>query len=67
MNMARVIDGVVTNIEVVSEEWLDLNQPNSDVLFVVYGDDNPAHIGLSWDQINGFEQPIPIDPNDITP
>lgn len=62
MNIAKVIDGKVVNIEVASQEWIDANYPNADgAIFVPIKDSETAHIGLSWSIEDGFEQP-PLPP-----
>jgi len=48
MNIARIINGTVVNIEVADQEWLDA-QDDPDVTFVPYGDEAPAYIGGTWD------------------
>lgn len=58
MNIARVIDGIVVNLEVADQEWIDANTPSSDgAIFVPIPDWNPGHIGLGWNETDGFEQP----------
>jgi hypothetical protein len=57
MNIARIADGVVTNIEVADDEWIAANQGIDAFTFVAYTDENPGHIGLSWTEEEGFEQP----------
>lgn len=56
MNVARVKDGVVVNFEVVDRAWLDANN-DAGVKFVPYSDESPAHLGLGYTEIEGFEQP----------
>ena len=51
---ARVVDGIVKNIELANEEWIK-NQNDSNTVFVLMQDDDIAHIGLSWTKENGFE------------
>tara|TARA_B110000858_G_scaffold90866_1_gene105034 strand:- start:187 stop:480 length:294 start_codon:yes stop_codon:yes gene_type:complete len=58
MNIARVIDGVVVNLEVADAEWIDANTPSPDgAIFTPIPDGNPGHIGLGWSETDGFEQP----------
>ena len=60
MNLARVRDGVVVNIEVADTEWLSAAQAtkNDDsVELIEYTDDAPAHIGYRYNPEQGFEQP----------
>ena len=57
MNIARVVDGIVVNIEVASQEWVAA-QDDPGVAFIEYTDANPAHIGLAFDSKTGvFAQP----------
>lgn len=59
MVIARVISGVVVNLEVADEEWLSANADSPDgAVFVVVPDGTLATIGLHWDEVNGFEQPV---------
>jgi hypothetical protein len=48
VNIARVIDGIVVNIEVASQEWLDA-QDDPGIVFVPYTDADPAPTGGTWD------------------
>lgn len=58
MNIARVIDGVVVNLEVADQGWIDANTPSPDgAVFVQINDWETAHMGLRWDEVGGFEQP----------
>lgn len=60
MNVARVHNGVVVNIEVADTEWLRAAQAtkNDDgVELIEYTDAAPAHIGYGYDRARGFEQP----------
>lgn len=64
MNIARIDakSSKVVNIEIASPEWVKENaDPTGPWIFVEYTDTNPAHIGLSWEPIGGFEQPIVKD------
>ena len=47
MNIARIKDGTVINIEVAGQEWIDAQDDPS--AFVPYADDAPARIGDRWD------------------
>lgn len=71
MNIARIDakTSKVVNIEVASLEWIKENaDPNGEFIFVESTDDNPAHIGLSWEPIGGFEQPpVPEMPEGFSP
>lgn len=58
LNIARIVDGVVVNIEVADQDWLQQNTAeNGEFQLVVYHDENPAHIGLGWSLESGFQQP----------
>lgn len=58
MKIARVLDGIVVNIEVASPEWLTDNSAGSDgSVLVPYEDSDVVHIGLGWSAATGFEQP----------
>ena len=60
-NVARVKDGQVVNVEVMSDDAASTLAPGEQ--FVPYDDANPAHIGYGYDAATGFEQPLPtIDP-----
>jgi hypothetical protein len=48
MNIARISNGIVINIEVADQEWIDA-QEDPAVVFVAYSDDAPAFIGAAWD------------------
>jgi hypothetical protein len=61
MNIARIDADTsrVVNIEVATLEWIKENaDPNGPFLFVPSPEDRPAWIGLGWEPIGGFEQPI---------
>lgn len=57
MRIARIRNGIVENIEVADQAWLDAQHLDPDTIFIPYTDDNPAHIGLGWTKEAGFEQP----------
>lgn len=59
MNIARIRNGIVINIEVADQEWIDANQGTDGCTFVEYTNEQPAHIGFGWTEANGFEQPPP--------
>jgi hypothetical protein len=58
MNIARVVDGYVVNIEVADQEWIDA-QDDPAVTFVPYIDDKPAYVGGTWD---GTQFMPPVSP-----
>ena len=69
MNIARIDAATnrVVNIEVADLEWIKENaDPDGPFVFVEYDDTNPAHVGLAWDSIGGFEQPITKTEADIS-
>lgn len=58
VNIARINgDGIVINVEIADAEWLGEERTRTADALIPYTDDNPAHIGLSWDPVTGFEQP----------
>lgn len=58
MNVARILNGIVINIEVADQEWFEANSVGSDgSILIPYTNEQPAYIGLSWSKENGFEQP----------
>ena len=57
MDIARIVDGVIVNIEVADVAWIEANtDPTGRTLFVPFDVDNPAIVGLGWEPIGGFEQ-----------
>lgn len=71
MNIAHVVDGVVTAIEVADNEWLEGNrEAYPDKTFVVVPDGIYPTIGTTYNDIDGFDDlwrspdPLaPVDPN----
>ena len=61
VDIARIKDGVVANIEVATQEWIDENMGIDGYTFVFITKENPAHIGLGWSELSGFEQPPIVD------
>jgi hypothetical protein len=59
MNVARIIDGIVVNIEVADPAWIASNDDVDGVRIIPYTDEQPAYIGLGWNESDGFEQPAP--------
>ena len=55
--IARIRDGIVVNIEMAHQEWIDDNQGLEGFTFVPYTSEQPAWIGLGWTKAGGFEQP----------
>lgn len=51
---AVIENGIVQNIIVGVEDEVVAANPTK---YVEYFKESPAHIGLSWDSVNGFEQP----------
>jgi hypothetical protein len=56
MNIARIVNGTVINIESASQEWIDA-QDDPDVTLVAYTDHAPAGIGATWDG-KAFTAPV---------
>lgn len=57
MNIARIADGIVINIEVADASWIAQNDGVDGLRFIPYTDEQPAWIGLAWSELDGFEQP----------
>lgn len=58
MNVARIKDGIVVNIEVADEAWVVAHDGEDGYTFIAYEDTDPRpHIGLTWSKRGGFEQP----------
>jgi hypothetical protein len=69
MKVAKIKNGIVVNLEEVSEEWFLENNSNDEYVYVETGEletcqrqglpraRNVAHIGLRWSPEIGFEQP----------
>ena len=62
MNIARIArdTGIVVNIEVADQAWIDAHVDDPDFIFVPYTAGTPAVVGLGWDPVTGFEQPPPV-------
>jgi len=56
--VARIESGVVANVELAGQDWLDAHAGDAGVVL----DDpiHPASIGLGYDPVTGFEQPAPV-------
>lgn len=59
MNVARIENGVVANIEVAEQDWIDECAANG-ITLVPYGD-QPIQAGMSWSEADGFGPP-PLTP-----
>lgn len=60
MNIARIANGVVTNIEVAEPEWVKAHEHDHGVTFVAYNPDTEApYIGYEWNAAEGFQPPPP--------
>lgn len=60
LRIARIdlASGLVVNVEMAAQDWLDAHADDADYLFVEDADpDQPAVIGLGYDPGTGFEQP----------
>jgi len=58
MNIAKINKKtkIVENLETAPDlQWVKENS-NEEFLYVAYDNENPAYIGLSWSEENGFEQ-----------
>lgn len=60
MDIARIKDGVVVNIEVADQDWLDAHAGDPEFTFVPYTPDAPARVGDTHDPDAGFVQPEPV-------
>ena len=60
MNIARISNGIVINIEVADQEWLDAKD-QTEVSFIPYTEDAPARIGDTWDG-TVFAPPLKPEP-----
>jgi len=57
MNMARIRDGIVINLEVHDDEGGDVRESDADLL-VRYSDEKPAFLGYGYNyDTDEFEQP----------
>jgi hypothetical protein len=59
LRIARIdlASGLVVNVEMAAQDWLDAHADDPEFLFVVDAPDLPAHVGLGYDPGTGFEQP----------
>jgi hypothetical protein len=60
LRLARIdlASGLVVNVEMAAQDWLDAHANDPDYLFVVDDDpDAPAVVGYGYDPVTGFEQP----------
>lgn len=59
LRIARIdlATGLVTNVEMAAQDWLDAHAADPDFLFVIDDPDTPAVVGLGYDPVTGFEQP----------
>lgn len=60
LTIARIRNGVVVNIEMASQDWIDAYDGPD--LIVPYTADQPANVGLGYDPVTGFEQPPAPEP-----
>lgn len=58
-NFAVINGGKVSNIIVADTK--EIAEEVTGQLCVEYTAENPAHIGLGWDETIGFEQPPAVD------
>lgn len=59
LRIARIdlASGLVVNVEMADQAWLDAHADDPDFVFVVDEPPGSAHIGLGYDPATGFEQP----------
>lgn len=59
LRIARIdrATGLVVNVEMAAQDWLDAHADDPDYLFVVDDPAQPAIVGLGYDPGTGFEQP----------
>ena len=59
LRIARIdpASGLVVNVEMADQAWLDAHADDPDFVFVVDEPDAPAWLGLGYDPGTGFEQP----------
>jgi hypothetical protein len=62
VNIARIDDGVVVNLEVVTQDWLDDNADDPNFTFVAYIEGDYPTIGYGYDPVTGFDYPPPPPP-----
>lgn len=60
LTIARIdkATGVVINIELADQEWIDAQADDPDCAFVPYTPEAPASIGGRHDPVTGFEQAV---------
>jgi hypothetical protein len=54
-NFAVINNGKVSNV--IFADSKEIVQQTIGQICIEYTDESPAHIGLSWDEVTGFEQP----------
>lgn len=59
LNVARILDGKVVNIEIATAEWIEAAQGVDGYTFVVYPDTERVHIGMDWTKKKGFVETEP--------
>jgi len=58
MNVARIRQGIVVNLERMDEEWFTYQQSQSSDVLVPFGDTETPQIGLGYNEVTGeWEQP----------
>lgn len=61
MNIARIDEaGLVVNVEVADQAWVDENQGVDGFTFVESTDDNQAWIGATYDASTGLFSSMPV-------
>jgi hypothetical protein len=56
MHIARIKNGIVVNLEVASQKWIDENQGVDGFTLVPYTNKDNPQIGLGWSEKEGFEK-----------
>jgi len=57
MNIARIKNGIVVNIEVADAAWVAENEGIDGFTFIPYTEEQAVRNGFVWNEITGFEQP----------
>jgi hypothetical protein len=58
--VARIVDGVVVNLEVADQQWIDANSTGL-TKFVPVGD-SAVSAGMGWTESGGFSAPALVPP-----
>ena len=69
MNIARIVGGIVVNLEIADEEWISENS-TEEISFVSTEGEIDAHIGSTWTPELGFqksEERVALEQPDFIP